>query len=280
MLEHIEQGDADAGDRFYGAFALGTDPANPGNIGSPRKVSEVVASAREHHIPIRIGVNAGSLEKDLLTYRGAIEISANVVPDVVENAFIYLTVLQQTKGPQTEEELFNKVLVMNGLYMTLKSESLDDLIPDTLAAAGAQRSRAARRGERRRQRVEIDELDILKRRVGEFLMTRNELLVDGEPVPWALARIPGAGDFRGNLAKGGTGKGVPLSERDRWICGQVAPELKRRGILFAGLDVIGDYLTEINVTSPTCIREIDAGYDLDIAGQLMDCIEEHLAARG
>lgn len=99
------------------------------------------------------------------------------------------------------------------------------------------------------------------------------LVVDGEPVPYALARIPGAGDFRGNLAKGGSGKGVPLSERDRWICGQVAPELKRRGILFAGLDVIGDWLTEINVTSPTCIRELDAQFGLNIAGQLFDALE-------
>jgi glutathione synthase len=99
------------------------------------------------------------------------------------------------------------------------------------------------------------------------------LVVNGEPVPWALARIPGAGDFRGNLAKGGTGKGVALTERDRWICSQVAPELKRRGILFAGLDVIGDWLTEINVTSPTCIRELDAQYGLNIAGDLFDALE-------
>lgn len=99
------------------------------------------------------------------------------------------------------------------------------------------------------------------------------LVVDGEPVPYALARIPGAGDFRGNLAKGGTGKGVALTERDLWICGQVAPELKRRGILFAGLDVIGDWLTEINVTSPTCIRELDAQFGLNIAGKLFDALE-------
>jgi len=103
------------------------------------------------------------------------------------------------------------------------------------------------------------------------------IVVDGEPVPWALARLPGAGEFRGNLARGGTGKGVALSERDRWICGQVAPELKRRGIVFAGLDVIGDWLTEINVTSPTCIRELDAEFGLNIAGQLFDALE---AARG
>lgn len=99
------------------------------------------------------------------------------------------------------------------------------------------------------------------------------LLIDGEPVPYALARIPLAGENRGNLAAGGTGVGVPLSDRDRWICQQVAPTLKAAGLLFVGLDVIGDYLTEINVTSPTCIRELDKQYGLDIAGQLMDCIQ-------
>jgi glutathione synthase len=102
---------------------------------------------------------------------------------------------------------------------------------------------------------------------------KRVLVVAGEPVPYALARIPGAGDFRGNLAKGGTGVGVELSERDRWIVGQVAPELVRRGILFAGLDVIGDWLTEVNVTSPTCIRELDAQYGLNIAGDLFDAME-------
>jgi len=100
------------------------------------------------------------------------------------------------------------------------------------------------------------------------------LVVDGVPVPYALARIPGAGDFRGNLAKGGTGKGVPLTDRDRWICDQVSPQLKQRGILFAGLDVIGDYLTEVNVTSPTCIRELDAEFGLNIASDLFDAMEQ------
>ena len=100
------------------------------------------------------------------------------------------------------------------------------------------------------------------------------LMINGEPVPYALARIPAADDFRGNLAKGGRGEGVALSERDHWICNQVGPELRRRGVIFAGLDVIGDYLTEINVTSPTCIRELDTLYDLNIAGQLFDCIEQ------
>jgi glutathione synthase len=100
------------------------------------------------------------------------------------------------------------------------------------------------------------------------------LVVNGEPVPYALARFAGKGDFRGNLAKGGSSKGVPLSDRDRWICSQVAPELKKRGILFAGLDVIGDWLSEVNVTSPTCIRELDKEFGLNIAGQLFDGVEE------
>jgi len=100
------------------------------------------------------------------------------------------------------------------------------------------------------------------------------LVVNGEPVPYALARIPGEGDFRGNLAKGGTGKGIALTDRDYWIVSQVAPELKRRGIVFAGLDVIGDWLTEINVTSPTCIRELDEEFGLNIAADLFDALEQ------
>ncbi len=102
------------------------------------------------------------------------------------------------------------------------------------------------------------------------------LLIDGKPVPYALARIPAKGETRGNLAAGGKGIGVPLSANDHKIAQRVAPELRERGILFAGLDVIGDYLTEINVTSPTCIRELDRAFGLDIAGQLMDSIEEKL----
>ncbi len=98
------------------------------------------------------------------------------------------------------------------------------------------------------------------------------LLIDGEPVPWALARIPSAGETRGNLAAGGRGEGRELTARDRWIAEQVGPELKRRGLIFVGIDVIGDYLTEINVTCPTCIRELDAQFSADIAGNLMDVI--------
>jgi len=102
------------------------------------------------------------------------------------------------------------------------------------------------------------------------------LLVDGEPVDYCLARIPQGDEFRGNLAAGGRGEGRPLSERDRWIAAQVGPEMKRRGMVFVGLDVIGDYLTEVNVTSPTCIRELDAQFGLNIAATLFDAIEARM----
>ena len=98
------------------------------------------------------------------------------------------------------------------------------------------------------------------------------LLINGEAVPYALARIPSAGESRGNLAAGGRGEARPLTARDKWIAEQVGPELKRRGLMFVGIDVIGDYLTEINVTCPTCIRELDAQFDLDIAGDLIDAV--------
>ena len=102
------------------------------------------------------------------------------------------------------------------------------------------------------------------------------LMIDGKSVGFALARLPAANETRGNLAAGGTAKGVELSDRDRWICEQVGPTLKENGLLFVGLDVIGDYLTEVNVTSPTCIRELDEIFNLDIAGDLMNCIEQKL----
>jgi len=105
------------------------------------------------------------------------------------------------------------------------------------------------------------------------------LIVDGAVVPYALARIPAEGENRGNIAAGGTGVGVALSERDYWICGQIIPVLKERGLLFVGIDVIGDFLTEINVTSPTCIRELDAQFGLDIAGDLMAAVQKRINGR-
>ena len=104
------------------------------------------------------------------------------------------------------------------------------------------------------------------------------LLIEGEAVPFALARIPAPGEFRGNLVVGARGVGRELTPRDRWLCEEVGPVLKRMGVMFAGLDVIGDYLTEINVTSPTGIRELDRAFDIDIAGLLMEAIEARLSA--
>jgi glutathione synthase len=103
------------------------------------------------------------------------------------------------------------------------------------------------------------------------------LLIDGIPIPYALARIPTKGETRGNLAAGGRGEGVALTERDHWICEQVGPHLREHGLLFVGLDVIGDYLTEINITSPTCIRELDSIYNLNISATLFDAIEQQLS---
>ena len=104
------------------------------------------------------------------------------------------------------------------------------------------------------------------------------LMINGEPVPYCLARVPLAGESRGNLAAGGTGQVQPLSTRDQWIAAQVGPTLRERGLWFVGLDVIGDYLTEINVTSPTCLRDIELEHGLGIANQLMDCIDAQLGS--
>ena len=105
------------------------------------------------------------------------------------------------------------------------------------------------------------------------------LLIDGKPVDHALARVPAGGDARGNLAAGAQGVGMEITARMRAIANEVGPVLREKGLIFVGLDVIGDYLTEINVTSPTCLREIDAAFDTDIAGTLMHTIEARLAAR-
>ena len=105
------------------------------------------------------------------------------------------------------------------------------------------------------------------------------LLINGKPVDYALARIPAEGNFKGNLAAGAKGVGQPLSERDRYLCSQIAPMLIEKELMFVGLDVIGDYITEINVTSPTCIRELDSQFDLNISSMLLDEIEDKLALR-
>ncbi len=106
------------------------------------------------------------------------------------------------------------------------------------------------------------------------------LLVDGEPVDYCLARIPSQGETRGNLAAGGTGRAQPLTDRDRWIANQIGATAREKGLLFVGLDVIGEHLTEINVTSPTCVREIDDQFGTNIAATLMDAIEGKLNNNG
>jgi len=98
------------------------------------------------------------------------------------------------------------------------------------------------------------------------------ILIDGEPVPFALQRMPDAADHRGNLAAGATARSRPLNERDRWLCSIIGPKLKAAGMVFVGLDVIGDYVTEINVTSPTGIRELNKKHDVDIGGKLIQAI--------
>ncbi len=105
------------------------------------------------------------------------------------------------------------------------------------------------------------------------------LLINGIPIDYALARLPKEGSFKGNLAAGAKGVGQPLTERDRYLCEKIAPMLIEKELIFVGLDVIGDYITEINVTSPTCIRELDRQFGLNISSQLLDAIEERLALR-
>jgi len=121
---------------------------------------------------------------------------------------------------------------------------------------------------------------IVQRYIPDIVTTGDArvILVDGEPVPYALARIPTATDNRGNLAAGAKGVGRPLDERDRWLAGRIGPVLRERGMLFVGLDVIGGFVTEINVTSPTGVRELDRQFGLDVAGTLMDAIARRRAA--
>lgn len=123
------------------------------------------------------------------------------------------------------------------------------------------------------QRFAIAQVFIPEIKLGD----KRILIVDGEPVPFALARIPTDDDYRGNIVAGATTRGQELSAADRRICDQVGPVLRDRGILFAGIDVIGDFMTEVNVTSPTGIRELDREFDLNIASLMFDSIESKLA---
>ena len=126
------------------------------------------------------------------------------------------------------------------------------------------------------------EYAMVQRYIPDIVATGDSrvLLIDGEPVEHALARIPSASDNRGNLAAGAQGVGRPLNERDRWLASRIGPTLAKRGMLFVGLDVIGGFVTEINVTSPTGIRELDKQFHTDIGGQFIQAVERRLAARG
>jgi len=121
---------------------------------------------------------------------------------------------------------------------------------------------------------------ITQRYIPDIVQTGDArvLLIDGEPVPYALARIPSENDNRGNLAAGARAESRPLNDRDRWLCSQIGPKLKAAGMSFVGLDVIGDYVTEINVTSPTGIRELNKKHGVDIGAMLVDAIHRNLSA--
>ena len=126
------------------------------------------------------------------------------------------------------------------------------------------------------------QIDIMAQRYIPEISTAGDkriLLINGEPVPYGLARIPKAGELRGNLAAGAVGEVVAITARDRWICEQIGPTLKAKGLYFVGIDIIGDYLTEINVTSPTCAREIMKETGLDITGDYLRCLEGISTAR-
>jgi len=122
---------------------------------------------------------------------------------------------------------------------------------------------------------------IVQRYIPDIVETGDSrvLLIDGEPVPYALARIPLASDNRGNLAAGAKGVGRPLNDRDRWLAQQIGPTLASKGMMFVGLDVIGGFVTEINVTSPTGLREMDKQFGTNIGDLLMQAIERRLQAR-
>jgi glutathione synthase len=122
---------------------------------------------------------------------------------------------------------------------------------------------------------------IAQRYVPDIVETGDSriLLIDGEPVPYALARIPAANDNRGNLAAGAKGVGRPLTDRDRWLAAQIGPVLAERGMVFVGIDVIGGFVTEINVTSPTGIRELDKQFGLNIGVMVIEALERRIASR-
>lgn len=118
---------------------------------------------------------------------------------------------------------------------------------------------------------------LLQRYIPEIIQgDKRIIMINGEPIPYALARLPAQGETRANLAAGGKGIAVPLTDKDFEICHQIGPYLREKGLLWVGLDVIGNYLTEINITSPTCVRELESQRNLKINDRLLDCISQEI----
>ncbi len=183
-------------------------------------------------------------------------------PECTPRTLITRSMSEMRAFLQTNERIVVKPLDGMGgksIFVVQKGDNNANVIFETLTHYGQRFAMA---------QVYVPEIKLGDKRI---------LLVNGEPVPYVLARIPPADDNRGNLVMGAKGIGQPLSAADRAICDRVGPVLRDQGVLFAGIDVIGDYLTEVNVTSPTGIRELDKQFDLNIAGLLFDAIESQLA---
>ena len=186
----------------------------------------------------------------------------NSFPDLIAPTLVTRSFTQVAEFLQAHKDIILKPLDGMGGRSIFRIKSGDTnlgVILETLTARGGRYVMAQRF---------IPEIEAGDKRI---------LLIEGEPVDYALARIPTAGDHRGNIAAGGRTRGQPLTARDREICARIGPKLREKGLLFVGIDVIGEFLTEINITSPTCIRELDAIYDLDIASRLLAAIAGKVA---
>lgn len=183
-------------------------------------------------------------------------------PECTPRTLITRSMSEMRAFLQTNERIVVKPLDGMGgksIFVVQKGDNNANVIFETLTHSG--------------QRFAVAQVYVPEIKLGD----KRILLVNGEPVPYVLARIPPADDNRGNLVMGAKGIGQPLSAADRAICDRVGPVLRDQGVLFAGIDVIGDYLTEVNITSPTGIRELDKQFELNIAGLLFDAIESQLA---
>lgn len=222
-----------------------------------------------------------------------------------DTEFIYATYMLE-RAEERGTLIVNKPQSLRDCNEKLFTAWFSDLTPDTLVTRNAEQLRAFYHkhsdvilkpldgmGGASIFRIKADDANVgviietLTEQGQRFCMAQNYLpaikdgdkrvlVVDGKPVPYCLARIPKSGETRGNLAAGGHGEPRPLTESDWAIANKIAPVLKEKGLIFVGLDIIGDSLTEINVTSPTCAREIEAAFPISITGMLMDAIEHRI----